>query len=355
MKVINVRNVHMALPEALYQLSIDGVHRGSRNGDVIMFKEPVTTVYRKPTERVMFWGERDANPFFHLFESLWMLAGRRDVAYLSQFNSRISDYSDDGLIFHGAYGYRWFHWFRVNQITRIISMLRKNPDDRRAVLSIWDGGVDLLLANGKDVPCNISAVFNITHESKLDMIVYNRSNDMIWGCYGANAVHFSILQEYMASCIGVEVGVYRQVSNNLHAYEAVYNKVKQLADEATDGFTINWSDSPYQRKDVTPFPLMSSSKDDWNDDLNHFLNQTNTNYIDPFFKGVAQPMLDAWNLYKKGMLVEAIYEIDRCVATDWKKAGVDWLTRRLNKQQSDSLRRLKRAQDDGVDYESGEA
>ena len=349
MKVINIRNVHMALPEALYQLSLDGVKRDSRNGEVLMFPEPVTTVYRSPKERVIFWADRDANPFFHLFESLWMLAGRRDVEYLSRFNSRINMFSDDGKVFHGAYGYRWNTWFKTNQIDRIISRLKKDPNDRRAVLTMWDGSVDLLLTSGKDVPCNISAVFSINHENKLDMIVYNRSNDLVWGCYGANAVHFSILQEYVAFCVGVEVGVYRQVSNNLHAYVDIYDKLKHLADEAPDGYTASWNDSPYQRKEVAPFPLMSTTKDDWNDDLRCFLSQDNMNYIDPFFRVVAQPMLDAWNLYKKGMLVEAIYEIDKCLATDWQKAGREWLTRRLAKQ------RLARAKDDGVDYGLGEA
>ena len=33
---------------------------------------------------------------------------------------------------------------------------------------------------------------------KLCMTVCNRSNDMLWGAYGANVVHMSMLQEFVA-------------------------------------------------------------------------------------------------------------------------------------------------------------
>jgi hypothetical protein len=49
--------------------------QGSRAGDVLVAPHPVMSVTSIPTERVLFDPARDANPFFHLFESLWMLAG----------------------------------------------------------------------------------------------------------------------------------------------------------------------------------------------------------------------------------------------------------------------------------------
>jgi thymidylate synthase len=52
----------------------------------------------------------------------------------------------------------------------------------------------------------------------LDLTVLCRSNDVVWGAYGANAVHFSVLQEYLAGRIGVDVGVMYQFSNNYHGY-----------------------------------------------------------------------------------------------------------------------------------------
>ena len=84
-----------------------GIWQESRSGKVIEYPEPVMTTYKRPEERVLFYPSRDANPFFHLFEALWMLAGKNDLEYVSRFNSRMKDFSDDGKILNGAYGHRW--------------------------------------------------------------------------------------------------------------------------------------------------------------------------------------------------------------------------------------------------------
>lgn len=232
MKVLTVRNVHEALPKALQLLYAEGIERPSRNGPVLQMPCPVTTVYTNPLERVLFWPQRDANPFFHLYESLWMLAGRNDIKPLLRYAKQMKEYSDDGLTLHGAYGYRWRKWLsdwskpnnlitgefeRLDQLELIAIQLKENPNDRRCVLQMWDGQYDLG-SNQKDVPCNDTATFQIDAEGKLNLVVFCRSNDVIWGCYGANAVHFSFLLEYMAHWIGCPVGTYSQVSVNWHGY-----------------------------------------------------------------------------------------------------------------------------------------
>lgn len=225
MHVIEARNVNDALYLGINHLSEVGVRRDSRNGPVKIAPTPVTTVYSKPLERVLLWPERDANPFFHLYESLWMLAGRRDVAPLARYAKQMMEYSDDGQLLHGAYGYRWRKWFGKDQLALIAEALKKNPDDRRQVLQMWDAQEDLGRA-GKDVPCNTIATFQINTEGALDLSVFCRSNDIIWGAYGANAVHFSYLLEYMALWIGVPVGRLYQVSVNYHAYLSVFEPLE---------------------------------------------------------------------------------------------------------------------------------
>ena len=128
---IRARNVNVAVSEALWKLKVVGVQEDTRNGPVIAFPEPVVTTYERPQERVLFWGERDANPIFHLMESIWMLAGRRDVAFLEQFNSKIGQYSDDGKVFNAAYGYRWRDHFGYDQLTEIIKLLKEEPHTRQ--------------------------------------------------------------------------------------------------------------------------------------------------------------------------------------------------------------------------------
>ena len=234
MKIIQARNVHQALPKAVHLLQQYGVDRNSRVGPVKCAPWPVATVYEHPQERVVFWPQRDANPAFHLYESLWMLAGRHDLAPLLRYVKDFGKFSDDGKTLSSAYGYEWRRAHDEDQLIVIAQRLRADPDDRRCVLSMWDPAYHLG-ADWKDVPCNTTAVFQRSLEGCLDLTVFCRSNDIVWGAYGANAVHFSVLQEYMATWIGCPIGRYTQVSVNWHAYPETLRPIEQLSREVTRG------------------------------------------------------------------------------------------------------------------------
>ena len=346
MKVINIRNVQHALPEGLRMLLTDSHERESRNGSVLVANGPVTTVYHEPTERVIFWPERDANPFFHFYEGLWMLAGRNDVESVEHFVGRMRSFSDDGNTLHGAYGHRWLHHFGMNQLGAIIHQLRENPEDRRCVLQMWDATSDLG-RTGKDIPCNTHAYFSINNLGELEMTVCCRSNDMIWGAYGANAVHFSMLQEYIAAGVGVPVGRYWQISNNYHAYKEVFEKIAHLNERARD-HPENIVDDPYSLGIVKPYPMVSTPIDQWRQDLLMYLDEGVVIGIrDSFFRRVAHPILMSHLAYKQGSgedrYVNALDIIEQCHATDWKLAVTEWLQRRFNN--------YHRAQDNGVRHE----
>ena len=72
-------NPNTALQDGLWLLKTSGILNDSRNGRVVQAPGPVASVYRNPLERVVFSPLRDANPFFHLYEALWMLAGRKHI------------------------------------------------------------------------------------------------------------------------------------------------------------------------------------------------------------------------------------------------------------------------------------
>jgi hypothetical protein len=259
MRVIQARNVHAALPQALELLQNCGLRGESRNGPVFLAPYPVTTVYLKPVERVMFWPQRDCNPFFHLYESLWMLSGRNDVAPLVRYASNMAKYSDNASTLRGAYGHRWFRYMiydgddrsnELNQIDAVVRRLRANPEDRRCVVSIWNSELDLD-CESKDIPCNLTITFQVNTFGQLDMVVFCRSNDIIWGAYGANAVHMSVLHEYVARRVGVEIGTYSQVSVNWHAYVEPFQKLVKQFDLTDDAI---FGDDPYSFVKAVPMP-----------------------------------------------------------------------------------------------------
>lgn len=338
MKVIEARNVNDAVAQAIPYLLSHGIREESRNGVVLVAPTPVCTIYQRPKERVLFSALRDANPFFHLMEALWMLDGRNDLAFPRTFNQRFGEYSDDGKTVWGAYGWRWKEFFGYDQIDLIVEELRRNPLSRRCVLSMWNAmpvqnrslehDLHWAMNGGKDVPCNTNAYFDV-RGGKLNMTVCNRSNDVIWGAYGANVVHFSILQEYMAARIGVEVGVYRQVSNNFHAYTDIYNeqKLQQIAEEANG--TNYYLTNPHMK--IVPIAATETAAAQLQDCICEFIEESDP-IGDTFLSVVAEPMLLAWRAHKLGDYKAAKNYIGIMPNCDWKLAAHAWLVRREEKQ-----------------------
>jgi thymidylate synthase len=357
---ISATSINNAVDEGFHWLAAAGVEEDSRNGKVIVSPEPVLTTYTNPLYRVLFSPLRDANPFLHLFEALWMLAGRNDVAWPAQFAKNMTKYSDDGVTLHGAYGHRWRKHFGYDQLEWIVDGLRANPDDRRQVLTMWDPGNtdedgepvtgtgDPFIGGhgGKDVPCNTQAYFDL-RRGRLNMTVMQRSGDALWGVYGANAVHFSILLEYMAAWLEVPMGVYRQFTNNFHVYpasldtsrwEAAYKHysktdcakevIHQLAVDAdiNDYYRLN----PHTHYQTKPFPLVNTNIETWDADLKRFMSdpsQGGAAYGDEFFSTVAAPMYYAWKERKEKRGTGMAWAV-QIAAEDWRQACVEWIERR---------------------------
>jgi hypothetical protein len=192
-----------------------GKEEKSRNGPVLAAPEPVILQMWNPLQRVLFDPIRDCNPFFHVMEFIWMMAGQHDVKWIEQFNSNYRQYAEDNGIVFGAYGFRWRFHFGQDQIITAINKLIEDPLDRRVVIGMWDPESDWMPA--KDVPCNTHIYLRIVNGA-LDMTVCNRSNDLIWGMLGANIVHMTMLHEVIALAVGVKLGIYRIFTNNLHVY-----------------------------------------------------------------------------------------------------------------------------------------
>jgi len=338
MHSIIARNVHQALPEVMHLMATKGVMRESRNGPVLKVPGPVSICYERPEERVMFWPERDANPFFHCLEALWMLAGRNDVAFVAGILPRMASFSDDGLTLHGAYGYRWRHQFGYDQLPKIAQALKEDRYDRRQVLSIWDAVGDLG-TQSKDLPCNTQVYFSRTDNGTLDMTVTNRSNDAVWGALGANAVHFSMLQEYLATMIGCHVGKYWQVTNNLHLYLEHHEVLMHQMREKAFPSGQHKSGCPYSQGIANQTPLIPSGDvGKFDADAAMLLDEKGTvlGMTDWFCRKVGGPLLSAIQTYQdkneaKGSRIDAAQRImagGMPVNSDWGLAGSNWLERR---------------------------
>lgn len=333
--------------------------RNSRNGKVIQVVEPVTVTYLTPQSRVLLNTKRDANPFFHVFEALWMLSGSKEVTPLSYYVGRMLSFSDDGQTLNGAYGYRWRNAEvkrsqqefsvrqRIDQLNLLVQHLRADNDSRRAVLQMWNVEDDLLrigtacevdvLDASADVCCNLCCVFQVRSDAStkwLDMTVFNRSNDMIWGMLGANLVHFSFLQEYIAARIGAEVGRMHQVTANLHVYTDNWEPEEWLSvygDEDSD------KEFAYPNLSHDTFiPILGKDEDPelFDQEVSEFIGRNGDSiidrgpYVSQFLQRVAMPMCNAYKLHKQRDYKEALKTVDMLTPPDWRKAAWEWLKRR---------------------------
>lgn len=368
MHVIMSRNVAQALPAGVRYLLHRGQRESSRAGDVVVAPGPVTTVYYQPTERVLHSAVRDANPFFHLAEIVWMLAGREDAAFLNNFvadfGSRFAESAsgkpgwEAGGRVHGAYGHRWRKAFGFDQLDATVQRLREDRTTRQCVLQMWDAtpyhsieisgtdnvgdpaeggpiraGSDDLRGVWRDRPCNTHAYVRV-RDGMLDLTVCCRSNDIVWGAYGANAVHFSALQEYLAARVGVEVGVYYQVSNNFHAYVKELDRLAHRARCPLGDLPTALLDDRYLRGEASPSPLVDSPGTFDLEALGLIQMYEDNEHQDvildgnTFLRATVWPALMAHRAHKRRDREGALTWLGRMYATDWKIACSEWIDRR---------------------------
>jgi thymidylate synthase len=323
---IIARNVNELFADMLWRFKTESVLTQTRNGPALRIPRPVLTTLSAPEERVLFHAARDANPIFHLMESIWMLAGRRDVEFLALFNSRIAQYSDDGRVFNAAYGHRMRTHFRVDQLIEAITLLRRDPETRRCVVQLWEAA-DLTNQNSKDLACNTQIVFGRGVHGTLDALVTNRSNDAWYGYAGANAVHFTVIQELVARALGWPMGTYSTVTANLHLYTELYNAQHHVENPPVNADTFDY----YFLKNLTAYPLMvNANYRGFLEDCEAFcrdpFNQT-ARYQHHFFPAVALPMAMVSHV-RRTKQSDGYYWASQVEAQDWKIATQEWIARR---------------------------
>lgn len=168
-------------------------------------------------------------------------------------------YSDDGIHQRAGYGPRIRGFFGVSgnysaqrpfeiyktspiepvelkqndQLAYVVKILTKDPSSRQAVISITDPANDQLDSKGnlvvtKDIPCCRLLQFMIV-DGKLDMTVYFRSNDILFGLQQVNVFNNTFIQEILSYILGVPVGNYYHIANNLHFYDDKLDLVSMLA------------------------------------------------------------------------------------------------------------------------------
>src|SRR5579884_2635761 len=177
------RNMTYAFVDGLQDLLAEGKPLSIRGSSSMELRNRFI-VLEKPQERCLVTPNRYNNIFAAIAETMWVLAGRNDLAFLSRYLPRARDFSDDGQTWRAAYGPRLRNWYGIDQLYENLILMQHELRTRRAVMSTFDPAVDFI--DSKDIPCN-NWIHWLVRDNHLHMNVAVRSNDIMWGFSGINA------------------------------------------------------------------------------------------------------------------------------------------------------------------------
>jgi thymidylate synthase len=310
------------------------------------------TLLPDPRKRVLTIGNRRANPFFQIAETVWILAGASDAEWILHFNKQLGAFLDEyetgpgwaaGDLrkykhFHAPYGERMRHYgFNakmhlgwpeqgVDQLTSVIQELTQDPESRRAVMVYGNPIFDRPHFRTNDRPCNVAFAFKL-RDGKLHMTTFNRSNDVILGLTFTNIAQFTTIQEVVAASLGVELGPYLHYSDSLHVY-------LDDADKVVTWLQDNSQFDIYQY--VPPTPMM---KDPFAykaaEDLYKAVDRDGEDYAlvaCPYWRSAALMIqawdaLQAWGPDRPYAHVDALDRVAEVPAEDWRAACLEFLFR----------------------------
>lgn len=171
---------------------------------------------------IIFNKARKMNYRFMFGEAYWIASGCNRVSVITNFMKSYSQYSDDGVFLHGAYGPKI-----VDQLPYIIKAFTKDLYTRQAVLNIWRESP----GDSKDIPCTLNMQFFV-RKNKLISKVNMRSQDAVWG-YSYDVFSFTTVANCVrlllneALGLELELGDLEMSVGSFHIYKEFYDSSKE--------------------------------------------------------------------------------------------------------------------------------
>lgn len=167
-------------------------------------------------------------------EAYWILSGDDTVEGIKDYNRHITQFSDDGVKFFGAYGPKV-----CGQMIYVVDKLREDPQSRQAGMTIWRENPP----KTKDVPCTVALFFNV-RGGKLHAHVFMRSSDA-WLGLPYDAFNFTMITAAVVKELNrdrlpgvyIELGTQYLTMVSSHIYEQHWD----IARECMMPVELGWS------------------------------------------------------------------------------------------------------------------
>ncbi|GGS98895.1 thymidylate synthase [Planobispora rosea] len=205
---------HDAYRAVLELVSTHPQHETSTRGNHSRERLNVSFTLADPRHRTPALAARRTNIVFNYAEVLWYLSGRDDVEMIGYYAPRLRTLAADGRRLTGtAYGPRLFAPRGDSQFDRALELLGKDPDSKRAAMTIMRPGEFADPAN-PDVACTLAVQFLI-RAGHLHTVVFMRGNDALIGLL-CDVFSFTFLAEFAALQLGVGLGTYTHHVASMH-------------------------------------------------------------------------------------------------------------------------------------------
>ena len=174
-----------------------------------------------------------------LYEVLWYLSGEDHIRNLRQHTKIWDAWADENGNLDTAYGRYWrrfpsaqwnpatgaYEVIEVDQIGKVIDLLKTDPTSRRMVVTAWEPGNAL---GSKLPPCHYTFAFNV-QQDRLNCHLTQRSGDIALGI-PFNLAAYALLTQILAQETGFEPGLFSHTIVDAHIY---VNHVDGLKEQLT--------------------------------------------------------------------------------------------------------------------------
>jgi thymidylate synthase len=163
-----------------------------------------------------------------VYELFWFLRGETNIRFLTDNGVTIwNEWADENGDLGRVYGAQWCDWQTadgrsINQISQVVSGIRKNPDSRRLLVSAWNPGEIRQMALP---PCHVMFQFYV-QEGRLSCQLYQRSADLFLGV-PFNIASYALLTRMVAVVCGLEPGDFIHTFGDIHIYRNHLDQAEQ--------------------------------------------------------------------------------------------------------------------------------
>ena len=154
-----------------------------------------------------------------VYELLWFLRGESNIRYLKEHNVSIwNEWADPDGELGPVYGVQWRSWKAadgrtIDQIARVIDLIKKTPNSRRLIVSSWNVGEIEKMALP---PCHLLFQFYVA-DQKLSCQMYQRSADVFLGV-PFNIASYALLTSLAAHVCDLQPGEFVHTLGDTHLY-----------------------------------------------------------------------------------------------------------------------------------------